>query len=193
MTIPQDPDSLPRDAIVVRAVMIVLITVAPIALCILLSTSPDDGTSFRPSKVAVSGYDAGSLEARLSRAFQDHESEETVRITDGELTSYLEERMRESCIQSPRVRFEDGRIRLGGTLTGGLITEIPLYLVLTVDGSRDRPCIVAQEGRLGELQAPSIALPIVDHILDGLLGQWGDRVSWYRLRVADGMVEITIR
>lgn len=193
MTIIQDPDSLPRGAVATRAAVIAFIIIAPIALCIMLSISPGDGYSSRRSEVAVSEYDAGLLETRLSLAFRNPEHQETVRITDSELTSYLELRTRQSCIQSPRVRFEDGKIQLGGTLTGGFMTEIPLHLVLTVDDNRERHRIAAEEARLGAIKVPSIALLIVDHILDGLLGQWGDRVSWNRLQVADGMIEVTIR
>ncbi len=193
MTVTQDTNSPPDATIVARAAAVIAITVAPIALCILLASSPIDGGAVRRGDAAVSRYDASSLEAKLSRALQDSGHRETVRITDAELTSYLVLRAGESCIESPQVRFEDGRVRLSGTLTGPFLTEFPLRVVLTDDRSRDGPCIAVYEARLGALQVPPVALPLADKALEGLLGGWGARISWERLRVVDGAIEITIR
>jgi len=173
--------------------MVILITIAPIAFCVLLATSPIDGNSFRREDVSVSRYSASLLEAKLSRALQDSEQQKTIRITDGELTSYLASRAGGSCIESPQARFEDGRIRLNGTLIGTSLAEFPLHLVLTVDRNRDNPRIAVEEARLGTLQVPSVALPLADQALEGLLGEWRSRVSWEKLQMADGVIEITIR
>jgi len=146
--------------------------------------------------IAVSKQAAEQLERKLQEAWESKEEPKILlRVTDEEITSYLNLRLQEQGadlpIQAPRVRFTDGKIYLSGqvrlespAISGqGLVVATPIL----VDG---RVQVEINRAAVGPFPVPRPFLQQVTTLINDRLAEVTSQVKVQRIEVSEGALVI---